>query len=287
MTGPVMDERRYTDLIKTRSAPMEPTPTGLSPAGALRAPVRAVLFDVYGTLFISGSGDVEVLKDSVQIGSLGVLLRRYGVSEEPESVRRAFYERIETLHEEGRREGVDHPEVVTERVWADVLDLESPEQYRLFSLEYELLFNPVWPSPGLETVLQEVRSRGTVMGIVSNAQFFTPLLFKAFFNRDVREIGFDPELVLYSYVYGYAKPSPFLFERARETLGTRDVKPEQVLYVGNDMLNDIYAASLTGFQTALYAGDRRSLRLRREDERCRGTAPDLAITDLRQLSDVL
>ena len=282
-----MDEKQYTDLIRARSAPLEPLPTALSPAGALRSPVRAVLFDVYGTLFISGSGDIEVSKDSVQIGNLGALLRHYGVSEEPESVRRAFYERIMTLHEAGRREGVDHPEVVSERVWADVLDLESPEHYRLFSLEYELLFNPVWPCPGLETVLQEVRSRGMIMGIVSNAQFFTPLLFKAFLNRDVMEIGFDPELALYSYVYGYAKPSPFLFERARETLGARDVKPDQALYVGNDMLNDIYAASLTGFQTALYAGDRRSLRLRREDARCRGAAPDLTITDLRQLSDVL
>jgi putative hydrolase of the HAD superfamily len=282
-----MDEKKYTELIRARSAPMQPISTGLSPAGALRAPVRAVLFDVYGTLFISGSGDIEVSKDSVQIGNLGTLLRRYGVSEEPESVHRAFYERIRTLHEAGRRKGVDHPEVVSERVWADVLDLASPEQYRLFSLEYELLFNPVWPCPGLETVLQKVRSGGMIMGIVSNAQFFTPLLFKAFLNRDVREIGFDPELALYSYVYGYAKPSPFLFERARERLGTRDVEPEQALYVGNDMLNDVYAASLTGFQTALYAGDRRSLRLRSEDVRCRGAAPDVTITDLEQLPDVL
>jgi putative hydrolase of the HAD superfamily len=282
-----MNDEQLLDLIRERSVPLDPIPTGITPGGEPRAPVRAVLFDVYGTLFVSGSGDIEVLENSVEDERLGALLRRYGVRDEPASVRERYYDRIRTLHEIRQREGVDYPEVVVEEVWEDVLALGSQERHRLFALEYELLFNPVWPCPGLDAVLQDVRSRGMIMGIISNAQFFTPLLFEAFLKREVKAIGFHPGLALYSYVYGYAKPSPFLFERAGKILGSLGVSREHALYVGNDMLNDICTASRTGFQTALFAGDRRSLRLREEYPRCRDVRPDITITDLMQISDVL
>jgi putative hydrolase of the HAD superfamily len=57
------------------------------------------------------------------------------------------------------------------------------------------------------------------------------------------------------------------------------------LYVGNDMLNDIYPAKQLGFQTALFAGDKRSLRLRTDDARCVNLFADLVLTDLGQLID--
>jgi len=38
--------------------------------------------------------------------------------------------------------------------------------------------------------------------------------------------------------------------------------PHQVLYVGNDMKSDIIPAKKCGFKTALFAGDKRSLRTR-------------------------
>lgn len=62
------------------------------------------------------------------------------------------------------------------------------------------------------------------------------------------------------------------------------VQSHQILYVGNDMLNDILPASKTGFRTALFAGDARSLRLRSDEAACRGLEPDTVLTDLRQLS---
>jgi putative hydrolase of the HAD superfamily len=49
------------------------------------------------------------------------------------------------------------------------------------------------------------------------------------------------------------------------------------------MLNDMLPAYAEGFQTALFAGDKRSLRLREDDPRCKNLSPDLVITDLRQL----
>jgi putative hydrolase of the HAD superfamily len=49
------------------------------------------------------------------------------------------------------------------------------------------------------------------------------------------------------------------------------------------MLKDIWPATRLGFKTALFAGDRRSLRLREDDERCRVLQPDLVIDQLEQL----
>jgi putative hydrolase of the HAD superfamily len=54
--------------------------------------------------------------------------------------------------------------------------------------------------------------------------------------------------------------------------------------VGNDMLKDIWPAARLGCKTALFAGDRRSLRLREDDERCRELEPDLVVDDLSQLA---
>jgi putative hydrolase of the HAD superfamily len=99
----------------------------------------------------------------------------------------------------------------------------------------------------------------------------------------VKNLGFDPSLIFYSYRFEVAKPSPVLFGKAAETLKAKGIQPSDVLYLGNDMLNDIYPAKASGFQTALFAGDKRSLRLRADDSRCKKLTPDLVITDLIQL----
>ncbi len=65
------------------------------------------------------------------------------------------------------------------------------------------------------------------------------------------------------------------------------IAPQEALYVGNDMLNDIYCAQKTGFKTALFAGDVRSLRLRKNHEEVQGIVPDITITALSQLLDIV
>jgi putative hydrolase of the HAD superfamily len=286
-------EQRIIGLIRDRSVPLKPLPTGLGPKGALRGPVRAVLFDLYGTLFISGSGDISVSgdgdagTDAIQDDKLGLLLKGYGILEKSTALRQRFTERIREVHASRRSEGVDYPEVVIEEIWRDVLGFASIERAREFALDYELLFNPVWPMPGLTRLFGDLEGSGRLLGIVSNAQFYTPYLFDALLGRSATEIGFSDELALYSSVYGYAKPSTYLFDRAAEALAGRGIDPMHVLYVGNDMLNDVLASSRVGFQTALFAGDRRSLRLRKDDVRCSGISPDVTVKNLTELSDCL
>ena len=57
----------------------------------------------------------------------------------------------------------------------------------------------------------------------------------------------------------------------------------QTAFIGNDMRNDIAPARQSGFQTILFAGDARSLRMRSDDTICREIEPDLQVTHLTQL----
>jgi putative hydrolase of the HAD superfamily len=53
------------------------------------------------------------------------------------------------------------------------------------------------------------------------------------------------------------------------------------------MFRDIYPAFLTGFKTALFAGDTKSLRLRQDKPELKKVVPDFIITDLMQLLTIL
>jgi putative hydrolase of the HAD superfamily len=151
------------------------------------------------------------------------------------------------------------------------------------AVEYEARANPCWPMPHLRECLGQLRQQ-LPLGIISNAQFYTPLLFPALLDQTVDECGLDPNLQFYSYRHGRAKPGTGLYEMAAHALSKRGIEPCQALYVGNDMLNDIMPADRVGFRTALFAGDARSLRRREDDARVTDITPTLVITDLDQLS---
>jgi putative hydrolase of the HAD superfamily len=139
--------------------------------------------------------------------------------------------------------------------------------------------------PGLREVLARIRAEGLILGIVSNAQFYTPLMLEAFLERPFAELGFDPDCCAFSYRLLEAKPSTRIYEEALAGMErVHSIAPREVLYVGNDMRNDIWPASLTGCRTALFAGDARSLRLREDDPRCAHVTPDRVVTRLQQIS---
>ena len=152
------------------------------------------------------------------------------------------------------------------------------------AVQYEVRANPVWPMPHLAECVRQLHQSGLELGIVSNAQFFTLELFPALLMHTADELGFDEQLQFYSYQHGRAKPGVYLYELARDSLASRGVKPDEVLYVGNDMLNDVAPAAQLGFRTALFAGDARSLRQREGDPRTDGVSPDLVLTDLTALT---
>lgn len=268
--------------------PLLPIPTRIKPGGEIKENIRCILFDIYGTLFISSSGDISITqRQSQQSRDFKQLMDKYHLKKEPQTVLNEFFSAIDDEHERLKKKGVDFPEVEIERIWSKVLEIEALDEARTFAMEFELIVNPAYPMPNLEKMLSACRQAHVQMGIISNAQFFTPYLFHWFFDSDPEGLGFNRDLIFYSYKTGYAKPSTAMFETAAENLGYMEIPAHSVLYIGNDMLNDILPARKTGFKTALFAGDARSLRLRKDHPECQNLSPDIYVTDLIQLLEYL
>lgn len=287
------------DVVKALAEPLEPIDTGVSPRIESLGGIRAVMFDVYGTLLISGSGDIGTAaadnKEECFVAALRAAGQTY--SGEASEGLASFHNAIAAVHESLKKKGTAYPEVRIDEVWQKVITkwdetgrTQEPfdaDRARLLAIEYEMRVNPVWPMPGLVDVLDTIRKAGLTLGVVSNAQAFTPKLFEPLTGRSVSSLGFVDELCFWSYEHRHAKPGVALYEEAAEVLAACGLEVEQVLYVGNDMRNDIWPASKVGFRTALFAGDGRSLRLREGDEEVAGVEPTVVITDLAQLLTVL
>ncbi|MDR2133723.1 MAG: HAD family hydrolase, partial [Treponema sp.] len=204
---------------------------------------------------------------------------------------------VTAFHKQAKAAGKTFPEIRVEEIWAGY-DGPIPENWGQArsagerALLYELAVNPVYPMPGAAETIGKLKDSGLVLGVISNAQFFSPLLFEAFFGKSPREMGFDPRLLIWSFEEGEAKPSARLFEKAVKRLEERGIQPGETVYVGNDMKNDILPAAAAGFKTVLFAGDLRSLRLRDMLPSRKKTAfgeeriPSLVIRDLQSLPGI-
>jgi len=274
------------NLLSKYIEPIFPRPSSFHRSGKLEDKIRCILFDIYGTLLVSSSGDIGIAKrESYTSEKLENLLNKFGIQQTPSDILKRFFATIDDAHQTLKEKGVDFPEVEIDRIWMRVLEIDDLDRVRAFAMEFELIVNAVYPMPNFEKTLSACKDLDVLMGIISNAQFYTPYLFKWFLDSSLEDRGFHPDLIFYSYKFGYAKPSTFMFNAAVEKLEKMDMSPHSVLYVGNDMLNDIYPAKTAGFKTALFAGDARSLRLRENHPQCKDLSSDIIITDLIQILD--
>lgn len=294
-----MDTGRLSEnsnLIKSLTHPLTPVATGY-PIKLQHLTVQAVIFDLYGTLLISGAGDVgsdagtddeeaftQALVDAgwrhddiFKLATNGIDLLQKGIKHD---------------QQKRREQGHIYPEIDIIQVWEKVLNTlqlapEQDHQIKKLAISYECRINPTWPMPGMIETIYGLKDRDIQLGIISNAQFYTPLIFRALTDSSLVDMGFDPALILWSYQKLAGKPSPALFEHLNNHFICKGILPDNILYVGNDMFKDILPASRTGWRTALFAGDKRSLRLHENNEKIAGIQADLIIDDLRQLLRVL
>ncbi|MEA3415447.1 MAG: HAD family hydrolase [Thermodesulfobacteriota bacterium] len=278
--------------ISQYTTPLSPVPTTLCQSGNLKKNIKCMIFDIYGTLFISGSGDIGIAKKKSpkayeESSELEQLLIKFKIRKTPKAVLNDLFSGIEKKHGELRKQGIDFPEVEIDRIWMSILKNNDPVMVREFAAMFEMIVNPVYPMPNLKEMLSSCKKSKVLLGIISNAQFYTPYLFEWLLDSNLEQLGFHPDLILFSYKSGHAKPSPFMFQSAVERLKCLNVPADSAIYIGNDMLNDIYPAKNAGFNTALFAGDARSLRLRKDVTKCKNLSADLVITDLIQLLEYI
>lgn len=339
------------ERFRRQASPLECIPTGESPVLKRLSGIRAVVFDVYGTLIISGVGDIGVddgviaperILDALE--QSGVQWMAEGAGEAGEGVEAGealdvneageagtinsggtgdsggtggtstniihaqkvldlYNETVNELRREAIAMGIHTPEPDIRNVWSRVLESLKDQKLIQFdtrfdgllrtaetlSLEFEIRMNPTWPMPNMTHVLDRLHAKSYDLGIISNSQFYTPIMIEAYADRTLRDLGFSSGLLHWSYEVGLKKPSITFYRRFLEKMVRHHptLQPEEILYVGNDMRKDILPSQTLGFKTALFAGDQRSLRWRRDDPTCKTLEPDLVVTDLMQIAECL
>ena len=322
--------RELKERFRSHSSPLECIPTGESPMLKPLDGIRAVVFDVYGTLIISGVGDIGVDDGVIAPERITEALTQSGIQLLPKGVQgkatsagdsipdgvepsihglralELYNETVNTLCQDAIASGTDVPEPDIRTVWSRVLkSLMSEGLIRIddlkksaerMSVEFEIRMNPTWPMPNIPRVLDHLRDRSLELGIISNSQFYTPIMMEAYAGRTLSDLGFSTDLLHWSFEEGLKKPSLQFYERFLDKMEKRHqqeamphslLEPARILYVGNDMKKDILPAHTLGCKTALFAGDQRSLKWRREDPDCQTLQPDLVITDLMQIVSCL
>jgi len=287
--------------FKELSQPLDRIDTGTMPKLQRLEGIQVIAYDFYGTLFISGVGDIgvddgepdeEILLDVLT--TVGIEVRNNDAANEGFKV----YNRVvEKMISDLKSRGIEYPEPDIRLVWKEVLDTmessnliakrDGEDLFDTIAIEFEARMNPVWPMPNVTETLHHFKKKGYTQGIISNSQFYTPIVLEALTGQSLEELGFSKELLHWSYEEEMKKPGILFYENYLKKLRRFDenLNPGNILYIGNDMLKDIYPAKTVGMKTALFAGDERSLKWRKEDSRCNKILPDLIITDFSQLPD--
>ncbi|QDV73592.1 HAD family hydrolase [Botrimarina mediterranea] len=319
------EEQSLVTIVHHSRRPLDPQPTGEESVLPKLPGIRAVVFDVYGTLLISASGDISLASEGARgAAALAALEAVFGDpmraagelqasapgvaqgagftprsdaygSRSASAGSRFFGDEIvkhlhAAIHTAHSESSSAHPEVEIVEIWKRVLAKLSiagtEAQVRRLAVEFEVRANPVGPMPGVAEMLGELNEAGLTLGIISNAQFYTPLAIAALSGKPLEVWGFETRHCHWSYRWGEAKPGKFLYEKCVEAFANEGVTPQEILYIGNDVRNDIWPAQEVGMRTALFAGDARSLRWRRDDQRLAEVRPDAVVTELHQLLEI-
>ena len=274
--------------------------------------IRAVICDIYGTIINYwrpqfGSKDdrtnslLQAFKTVIDRFGMRETLEKLNPKDTPENTINDFYNGLIALsHEKSAKKGVEFPEVKIEEIWGVIFAILKRNGYTYSQycqcsesdfprfVAYTYNFYSLGRSlyPGVVNAFTELKNANIVNGIVSNAQFYTPvdltLMFRGQSNEQIDDFSelFEPDLTFFSYEYGVAKPNPLLFRRLYDALYEYQILPEQTVFVGNDLATDIQAAAEVGMKTAFFCGDQKSAFFNSLEGK---VIPDLVFTDWNDL----
>ena len=197
--------------------------------------LHAVTFDDYNTLRYSPEQEdiiYPILRN----------LRKEGIILDEESFLREYY-RADRAYR--KRLSETYRESLLDKIVADAmrnLGFRVNYKYRIVSTAVEeglrTRYN-FWYPDSIET-LTELRSRGYILGLISNTHW-------RWLREDRMEFQKYLEVITLSYEVGYAKPHPSIF---LVTLSRMGVAPRRCLHVGDDPVADVEGARKAGMSTA-------------------------------------
>jgi FMN phosphatase YigB (HAD superfamily) len=276
--------------------------------------VRAVTWSLYGTLLAIQGGELylehpqklmmEVALDKTlqEFKMWPSMSRKPG---HPADYLRQIYARVLGEQRMVPMPGERHPEVAADRVWEEIIkkllqkdykwDVGSYGSLNEFSKKVAYFFHASLQGTacyqGAAAALRRVAGAGLLQGWLDNGQVFTPVqLQRGLAAQDgsarLDEL-FAPDLRVLSYEHRARKPSEQLFRLMLARLEGHGVGPGEVLHVGASVERDVMPARRLGMRTALFAGDKGSLQATTEQLREHPSRPDVLLTQLTQIADVV
>lgn len=213
--------------------------------------IKAILFDINGTLIDINTDETneEIYRGISHILTYqGISMRRWEVRDE--------YYRIMDVQRKTSQE--KYPEFNVVELFREFLNrrfsalgIIPPDKLKWLPVFLAEAYrgisrNRLQLYPGVLDVLNYLRPRYKLAAI-SDAQ-------SAWCLPEMRAVGIDGyfDAIIVSGDFGYRKPDLRLFTAALTALR---VAPENVLFVGNDMFRDVYAAKQYGIKTVFFSSN--------------------------------
>jgi FMN phosphatase YigB (HAD superfamily) len=212
--------------------------------------LRAVIFDVYGTLMQVGPppGNADTLWEKLF----------HEFFETPPPLRRlefslACSRAIALRHNAAHARGIAKPEILWPAIVAEVLPafarLDAATQTEFVYRQIQI-GRSISLMTGVGPTLRWLLDKHLTLGIASNAQAYTLRELDTVLKTDGLNFKvFDPDLAYWSFQNGFSKPDPHGYQMIRIRLEARGISPGQALMVGDRLDNDVTPARLQGLQT--------------------------------------
>jgi putative hydrolase of the HAD superfamily len=198
--------------------------------------IRAVLLD-WGDTLMQWTWDEALMEAGHHAGLAAIGHDGVAITEH-------FRERYEPLFwAPGTMDELEYPGLVRSLLGDFGIDVSDEELDRFLDAEHRAWAPARQLGATTHALLDALRGRGIRLGLVSNA--FDPgwLL-----HRDLDELGVGERLdvAVFSSEVGKRKPHPDIFRRALEAL---EVRPEEALFVGDRLYEDVRGAGELGMRT--------------------------------------
>lgn len=308
---------QYATYLDTRGLPWPAPPKADLPKVRPHLPhlegIRAVLWNVYGTLLAITEGELKFEVDNNLLMNValdktihefkmwGSMSRKPG---QPADYMREIYKKA--LDEQRLAPSEDkNPEIRSEKIWESIIKKLFQKDYKFdagffgslvdYSKKVAYFFHASLQGTGCYDnaagAVRSVAGRGVLQGLLSDGQCFTPTQLARGLTRQDESAKCDEligtDMRVLSCEHAARKPSDTLFHAAVEALSSHGIEPSEALHIGSSLPRDIAPAKKWGMRTALFAGDRASLVASPDQLKDSQYRPDALLTDLAQVSDLL
>lgn len=309
---------QYASHLDTRDLPWPIAPEPVLPRARphlTRLPgIRAVLWNVYGTLLCISEGELKFELDNDFIMEVALektihefkmwnsMSRKPG---QPSAYMREIYQKGLNDMRLAPSPGERFPEIRSEILWQKIVDKLFQKEYKFdagfygslneYAKKIAYFFHASLQGtacyPGASEALRTVADKGLAQGLLADGQCFTIVQLLRGLQR--QEDGFELNAVIpssnrwISCEHGCRKPSETFFRIAVNAFRGQGIDPHETLLVGSSLARDIAPAKRVGMRTALFAGDRTSLAATPDQLKDPQNRPDVLLTELSQIGEIV